>query len=432
MNQMSMKKYFLVFSLIGLLASCVPNDAELPPVTGEDPNIEVTATIAQVKAMYTPGGPSIQLDDSLVVSGLVVADDETGNFYKCIVIQDATAGILIRMDASELYKTYPVGRRVFVKLGGLWIGEYNGLIQLGGAQTVGTINEVDYINSSLFDKVILKGTFNNEVIPVDVDITSLNTSHQNMLIRITNAQFVSTDTGLAYAPGTATNRMLEDCAGNPIIVRTSSFSTFAYELTPGKNGEFVGIYSEYSTTPQLLVREPSDLKMFGTRCGPYAKKDFEDASMTSGGWTIQQVTDVGTNWVTGTIGVDPSGGTTYGKCSNFYSSANHLAETWYISPSFDLTSGINPVLTFINACNYTGANIQVKASSDYVSGNPNLATWTSLTPTLSTGSWVWVSSGNLSLSSFNGQSNVHVAIEYTGTASDGKTWEIDNIVVSEQ
>lgn len=425
-----MKKYFLVFNLIGLLASCVPNDAELPPVTGEDPNIKVTATIAQVKAMYT--GTAFELSDTLVVSGLVVADDESGNFYKSIVIQDATAGILIRMDASNLFQTYPVGRRLFIKLGGLWIGEYNGLIQLGGAKAVGTVNEVDYINSSIFDKVILKGTFNNSVVPVDVDITSLNSSHQNMLIRLTNVQFLTSDSGVAYAPGVATNRMLEDCSGNPIIVRTSSYCNFAYDLTPGGNGELVCIYSQYSTTPQLILRDPSDLKMNGPRCGPYAKKDFEDGSVTSGGWTVQQVIDPGTNWATNTVGVDASGGTYYGQCSNYYSSANHAAETWLISPSFDLTAGINPVLTFINACNYSGAVIQVKVSSDYVSGNPNLATWTSLSPTLSGGSWAWVSSGVLSLSAFNGQSNVHVAFEYTGTGSDGKTWELDNIVVSEQ
>jgi len=426
-----MKKYFVVLLVsIGLFSSCVPNDAELPPVTGEDPNIEVTATIAEVKAMYT--GTAFELSDTLVVSGLVVADDESGNFYKSIVIQDASAGILIRMNSSTLYQTYPVGRRLFIKLGGLWIGEYNGLIQLGGAKAIGTINEVDYINSSIFDKVILKGTFNNEVVPIDVDITSLNSSYQNMLIRIPNSQFITSDTGVAYAPGMATNRTLEDCAGNPVLVRTSSFSTFAYNLTPGGNGEFVGIYSEFSTTPQLIIRKDSDLKMNGLRCGPYAKKDFEDGSATSGGWTVQLIADPGTNWVTNTVGVDVTGGTRYGQCSNYYSSANHLAETWLISPSFDLTAGTNPVLTFISGCNYSGAIIQVKVSSDYASGNPNLATWTSLSPTLSAGGWAWASSGVLDLSAFNGQSNVHVAFEYTGSASDGKTWELDNIVVSEQ
>jgi hypothetical protein len=425
-----MKKRLYIFLLItGLVTSCIPEDYDLPPTTGADPNIEVTSTIAQLKAMYS--GTAIQLDDSIVISGLVIADDQSGNFYKSIVIQDATAGILIRMDASDLYLNYPVGRRVFIKCGGLWIGEYNGLIQLGGAKTIGTINEVDYIPETLFDKVILKGTLGNDVIPVDVDITTLNTSHQNMLIRLQNVQFIPADTGLGYAPGVTTNRTLEDCSANPIIVRTSSFSTFAYSLTPGANGEFVAVYSEFGTTPQLIMRDLSDVKMTGLRCGPYVKKDFEDASMTSGGWTIQQVVDPGTTWTTGTIGVYVGGGTTYGKCSNYYASANHIAETWYISPSFDLTAGIAPYMSFVSACNYAGADIQVKASSNYTSGDPNLATWTTLPATISGGSWSWALSGNLSLVAFVGQPNVHVAFEYTGTAVDGKTWEIDNILVQE-
>jgi hypothetical protein len=424
-----MKKSLYIFLLItGLVTSCIPDDHDLPPTTGADPNILVTSTIAQLKAMYS--GTALQLHDSIVIAGLVIADDQSGNFYKSIVIQDASAGILIRMDASNLYQTYPVGRRVFIKCGGLWMGEYNGLIQLGGAKTIGTINEVDQIPSTLFDKVILKGTLGNDVVPVDVDITTLNTSHQNMLIRLQNVQFITSDTGVAYAPGVTTNRTLEDCSGNPIIVRTSSFSTFAYSLTPGANGEFVAVYSEFGTTPQLIMRDVPDVKMTGNRCGPYVKKDFEDASMTSGGWTTY-TTDPGTVWATGTIGVYAGGGTTYGKCSNYYASANHLTDTWYISPSFDLTAGVAPYLSFVSGCNYSGADILVKASSNYISGNPTLATWTTLPATLSGGAWTWALSGNLSLAAFVGQSNVHIAFEYTGTASAGKTWEIDNILVQE-
>lgn len=427
-----MKKYILVlFILTGLLSSCIVDDSDQPPINGSDPDITPTITIAALKAMYTVG-TSMQLDDSLIISGIVVADDQTGNFYKSIAIQDSTGGILIRMNSSTLYTAYPVGRKVFIKLGGLWMGDYGGLIQIGGAQTLGSAMQVDAIAVNLFDTYIFKGTVNNVVVPTDVTITGLNDSYQNMLIRIPNVQFIAGDTNKQYAPGVSQNILLEDCAGNSVIVRTSGYCTFAYDFVPNNNGEFVGIYSYYSPDKQLMIRNTADLKMNGVRCGPYAKKDFEDGSMSSGGWTIQQVVEPGVTWTTGTIGVDVTGGTTYGKCSNYYASANHICETWYISPSFDLTSGVNPVMTFINACNYSGANVIAKVSSNYVSGDPNAAVWTTLSPTLSTGSWAWVSSGNLNLSAFNGQSNVHIAFEYTGTNSDGKTWEIDNILVIEQ
>jgi hypothetical protein len=426
-----MKKHLLIlWILAGLLYSCVPDDSEQPPTTGADPNIEVTATIAQVKAMYT--GTAIQLSDTLVISGLVVADDESGNFYKCIVLQDATAGILIRMDQSSLFNTYPVGRRLFIKLGGLWLGEYNSLIQLGGSKTVGTLNQVDPIASAIFDKVILKGTLNNEVVPLDVDITSLNTSHQNMLIRLQNVQYIVGDTNKLYAPGSVSqNIYLEDCAGNQIIVRTSGFANFANSPVENQNGELVCIYSEFGTTKQLVLRDLSDVKMNGTRCGPYAKKDFEDASVTSGGWTTYQVVgSASINWTTNTVGA--VFGTRYGQCSNYINPNNFASDTWLISPSMDFTSASNPVLSFQNACNYSGQVLEVKASANYVSGDPSVATWTNLSPTLSSGSWAWVSSGNLSLSGFIGQSNVHVAFRYQGTGSDGKTYEVDDILIGEQ
>ncbi|MBK9192953.1 MAG: choice-of-anchor J domain-containing protein [Crocinitomicaceae bacterium] len=72
--------------------------------------------------------------------------------------------------------------------------------------------------------------------------------------------------------------------------------------------------------------------------------------------------------------------------------------------------------------------MEVKISTDYVSGDPSTGTWTNLSPALSGGSWAWVNSGELSLSSFL-QSNVHIAFRYQGSASDGSTWELDNIMI---
>jgi hypothetical protein len=426
-----MKKYFLILLILtGLLSSCIENDGDLPPTTGEDPNIAVTATIAQVKAMYT--GTAMELDDSLVVSGVIVADDESGNFYKSIVIQDASAGILIRMDASELYKTYPVGRRIFIKLGGLWIGEYNGLIQLGGGKAIGTVDQVDLINSTLFDKVILKGTFNNEVIPMDVDINSLNSSHQNMLIRLQNVQFIVSDTNKQYAPGLVSqNLYLEDCGATQVIVRTSGYCNFATQEVPNLNGEFVCIYSEFGTTKQLLIRDPSDLKMNGQRCGPYVKKDFEDGSVTSGGWTTQQVSGPSINWTTNTQGAQ--NGTYYGQCSNYVTPNNIPCEAWLISPAFDLTAAVNPAMSFANAWKYTGPSLTIWVSTNYVSGLPSTAAWTNITTSAawSPGNFSWQASGYVSLLSYIGNNNVHIAFKYLGTGSNGSTWEVDDIIVTE-
>jgi hypothetical protein len=46
---------------------------------------------------------------------------------------------------------------------------------------------------------------------------------------------------------------------------------------------------------------------------------------------------------------------------------------------------------------------KLKVSTNYVSGNPNSATWTNLSPALSSGAWAWVNSGELSLSAYISQ-----------------------------
>ncbi len=69
-------------------------------------------------------------------------------------------------------------------------------------------------------------------------------------------------------------------------------------------------------------------------------------------------------------------------------------------------------------------------STDYTSGAPSTGTWTQLNPTWSTGTFVWLNSGNLDLSPYK-NINVHIAFKYQGSSSDGSTWEIDNILVKE-
>ncbi|HQV00737.1 MAG TPA: DUF5689 domain-containing protein, partial [Bacteroidia bacterium] len=112
------------------VTSCVKKEYDEPPTDGTNPNITVTHTIAQIKAMYA--GTPLRIDSDYVISGVVIADDKSGNFYKSVVIQDSTAGIAIRLDQSDFYTDFPAGRLLFIKCKGLYIGDYGGLIQMGG------------------------------------------------------------------------------------------------------------------------------------------------------------------------------------------------------------------------------------------------------------------------------------------------------------
>ncbi len=158
---------------------------------------------------------------------------------------------------------------------------------------------------------------------------------------------------------------------------------------------------------------------------PYTR-DFEDGNLYTDGWTTQVV--IGTlDWEIANF----SGDDYYAEMSN-YTGSNNESETWLITPAVDLSTAVNPVFSFYNTCSYTGADIEVYASTDYDGiSAPSTATWDQLNPTLSSGSFEEVFSGDMDISAYNGE-NVYFAFKYTGTDSDGKTWQIDDISVAEE
>jgi hypothetical protein len=113
-----------------------------------------------------------------------------------------------------------------------------------------------------------------------------------------------------------------------------------------------------------------------------------------------------------------------------YEGQSNENEDWLISPSMNLNNYINEVLTFQNAKNYTGNDLELKVSTDYDGGgNPNSGTWTNLTFTKCPGNWVWTFSGEVDLSAYNGTA-VYVAFYYTSTATASATWEVDDIEIT--
>lgn len=171
----------------------------------------------------------------------------------------------------------------------------------------------------------------------------------------------------------------------------------------------------------------------GISAQTYVSKNFDDQSVTSGGWTVQDVTnpDGITTWTTANLG----GATTfYGMIKNYYTTANHTLESWLISPAMNFTSATAPMLNFDNAWKYTGTPLAVMISTNYNgTGLPSSATWTDITSmaTWSAGNFAWQNSGNIDLSAYNGNGSVYIAFVYNGTSADGSTWELENIIVNE-
>jgi hypothetical protein len=226
-------------------------------------NYEANTTIADLKAMYQ--GTNIMIDTNLIIKGIVVADDQSGNFYKELYLQDETGAINLRLDQAELYFKYPVGRLVYVKCQNLYIGPYQEVMQIGWGPAVDRI-PTTYMSREIVPDISAGGT---PVEPKLLTLGTLNDDDLGKVIKLENIQFVDGDLSKTYANGTAhidASTTIEDCNGNVVIIRTSGYSIFANETVAQGNGTMIAILGKYGGDYQLKIRTTDELDMNGTRC----------------------------------------------------------------------------------------------------------------------------------------------------------------------
>lgn len=278
---MNRKQIFRLFSIISIItafaviSSCNKKFDE-PELEYPDPNLPVTMTLKQLKAILTNTGQVREITEDKIISGIIVADDRSGNFYQSISIQDATGGVSLRIAGSNNFTSYPIGRRIYVKVKGLCVGDYGGMVQLGAISRTGTTITQIPIPTNLQDTYIVKGSFGNVITPrvissINQLTTSLQDSIQNTLIQLNNFEFSVADTTRTYADPTlaasAVNLTIRNCANNTIILRTSSYANFAGIKVPSGNGSITAIYTFFNGTRQLLIRDTADVQFKNLRCG---------------------------------------------------------------------------------------------------------------------------------------------------------------------
>ena len=141
-------------------------------------SLQVTATIAQLKDLYEKHGALKIEDDNMVIAGKVISDDHSGNIYRELYIKDDTGVISVKIGLSSLYSDYRLGQTVYVRCGGLTIGQYNGMPQLGVEDPTGEY-ETAYLDSRyLIDAHVVKGAKGEPVQPRIVTEAELNEALQ--------------------------------------------------------------------------------------------------------------------------------------------------------------------------------------------------------------------------------------------------------------
>jgi uncharacterized protein DUF5689 len=244
------------------------------------PNITANKTLATFKARYTTTGTVVTITDSSIISGIVVANDQSGNIYKEIFIQDSTGGIALKLNGTNLYTSFPVGMRVYIKCQGLALSDYNNDMELGAIDnTIPSNPAVTGIPQNLITQYVVAGSLNNTIVPKVVTLAQLAAAAnkqpyldtlQNTLIQVPNAEFAATDTGFVYSDTSANkssvSRNLEDCSGGKTVLYTSGYADFAGVKLPSGNGTITAVYTPYKTSSELILPDTSDIKFTGSRC----------------------------------------------------------------------------------------------------------------------------------------------------------------------
>lgn len=283
--------------LIGALClgSCMNEDWQAPDFGDNPPygnNVIVPSTtnkitIADLKAKYANVFSSNgykQIGEDLQLHAVVNGNDQGGNLYKQISIQDETGGIIVGINGTDLYAFMPVGQKIVINLKGMYIGAYGKMAQLGSEYngSMGRMdlnvwkNNVRLVGDSV---QVVTQSMENDGVTSDTTIVKMTAKADTIafsapkdynsiigrIVKLSNVE-ISGDGTQILAPEDGSVRLTSNCAnrdikgaGSSIVLRTSTYSDFASRPIPTSKVDIYGVCTYYNGTWQILMRTNSDL-----------------------------------------------------------------------------------------------------------------------------------------------------------------------------
>lgn len=241
-----------------------------------------------------------------VISGRVVSSDEAGNVFKSLVIQDGTAALSLSINSYNLYLKYRRGQEIVLDVTGMYIGKYNGLIQLGQPEWYenGGAWEASFMSPEYFtahaqlngfpDTSKLDTLVVNSFSELPTDPAGL-IKWQSQLVRFNNVSFANGGKATFSEHKSNVNQSLVDAEGSSINVRTSGYSNFWDKTLPEGHGDVVAILSYYGTSGwQLILNDYEGCMNFGNPTVPEGSQskpwsvdkaiEIEKAGTEKSGW----------------------------------------------------------------------------------------------------------------------------------------------------
>lgn len=439
---------------MGIMFSCTnPEDYRTPDLSSECGELTATKEVQDITATTTVSLKNYADDD--IIEAYVTSSDEGGNFYKSLsfVSADGNYGFSMPVDDYNLYTKYEPGRKVYVKMkdryyvknmGGSVSGTVIGSLYNNNTVVDNSDDEIGRMSIAEYQSILTpscSGYKSQDDLAQPMTIAQAkNDQNLNKLIVIDKVQFTDVSIGKKYFDAslnsssfaTATDHTIKDNNDVTLIVRVSSFSTFANNAIPSGNGKIYGVMTKFSNTYQFMIRTEKDVQFTNPRVVPVPPLFYEPFTTNFASWNKVSVS--GTQvWTLDTTFGNPG---SCAKMSGFANSANNLNEDWLISPVQNLSSLTAATLSFETATRFAGNALTVLISKNYSgTGNPNSATWATLSGTLAPmngPSYVWTASGPVDISSYtgSGSNTVYIAFKYTSTNSASATWEVDNVKIT--
>ena len=276
---MKTRYMFLAIAITSMgLAACMDKDWEAPqfdePLYGNNSIMkeegDKVITIGELKEKYsslinasTDGVKEITDDWQLQV--VVNGNDEGGNLYKQISVQDPTGAIIVGINGSNLYPYMPVGQQLLINLKGLHIGGYRKQAQIGALYKGSSIGRMDTDVWEQHVRLLKEGEIEAKVDTVDFDENADKYILSGRIVKLSGVT-ISGEGTQVLAPEDGSVTLSSNCANRLINgksslgLRTSSYSKFANRAIPKGKADVYGVCTRYNNTWQILMRTESDLQ----------------------------------------------------------------------------------------------------------------------------------------------------------------------------
>lgn len=203
------------------------------------------------------------IENEVVVVGRVVADDASGNFYRAIVVEDASGGVEVRIGSWDLVAFYPLGAEVAIYAEGLAVARVDGVLTLGRTIYDWSGGRVEPIEprEEIARRVVVTD-YAVAIEPQTKTVDALTEDDCGRLVRVEGVRYVGEPTvGWGTTEyGSEADREFVDDNGHKILVRTSKYADFAEYVVPDEKVAICGIlYRDRYEGEDVFVLKMRDL-----------------------------------------------------------------------------------------------------------------------------------------------------------------------------